>query len=155
MADEPDNTGEAHGRDDKGRWRRGVSGNPAGMPKGTRHKAILAAEALIDGESETLTRKAIEMAKGGDTTALKLVMDRLLPPRRERPISTDLPTFTDTAELPAWTMGLLERVAAGEITPGEAVEMAKVAEGARRATELVEFDQRLAALERQLGSKTK
>jgi hypothetical protein len=43
-------------------------GNP-GRPKGSRNKATLAAEALLDGEAETLTHKAIELAKGGDTTA--------------------------------------------------------------------------------------
>jgi Family of unknown function (DUF5681) len=41
----------------------GQSGNPAGKPKGTRNKTTLAVEALLDGEAETLTRKAIELAK--------------------------------------------------------------------------------------------
>ena len=43
-------------------------GNP-GRPKGARHKTTLAIETLLEGEAETLTRKAIEMAKGGDMTA--------------------------------------------------------------------------------------
>src|SRR6267142_255835 len=41
---------------------RGESGNPAGRPMGARHKATVAAEALLDGEAEALTRKAVEMA---------------------------------------------------------------------------------------------
>jgi hypothetical protein len=44
----------------------GQSGNRAGKRKGTRNKVTLAVEALLDGEAETLTRKAIELAKAGD-----------------------------------------------------------------------------------------
>ena len=51
-------------------------GNP-GRPKGARHKTTLAIETLLDGEAESLTRKAIEMAKGGDMTALRLCLDRI------------------------------------------------------------------------------
>src|SRR5918998_3546498 len=69
------------------RWPKGVSGNPAGRPKGARHKYLLAMEALLDGEAESLTRKAIELALAGDTTALRLCLDRLAPPRKGRPIT--------------------------------------------------------------------
>ena len=60
----------------------GQSGNPAGKAKGTRNKVTLAIEALLDGEAEALTRKAIELAKAGDMAALRLCMDRLAPPRK-------------------------------------------------------------------------
>ena len=53
---------------------------------GARHKATVAAEALLDGEAEALTRKAVEMALAGDGTALRLCLDRIIPPRRERPV---------------------------------------------------------------------
>src|SRR4029450_9803029 len=39
----------------------GKSGNPAGKLKGTRNKTTLAVEALLDGEAETITRKARKM----------------------------------------------------------------------------------------------
>jgi hypothetical protein len=51
---------------------RGASGNPAGKPQGARHKTPLAVEALLDGEAEELTRKAIELAKAGDMRAIWL-----------------------------------------------------------------------------------
>jgi hypothetical protein len=53
------------------------SGNPAGKAKGTRNKVTLAIEALLDGEAEALTRKAIELAKAGDILALRLCMFRI------------------------------------------------------------------------------
>ena len=54
-----------------------TQGNPAGKPKGVRNRATLAAEALLDGEAEALTRKAVEMALAGDVMALKLCLERL------------------------------------------------------------------------------
>jgi hypothetical protein len=57
----------------------GKSGNPAGKLKGTRNKTTLAVEALLDGEAETITRKAIELAKEGNLTALRLCLDRIAP----------------------------------------------------------------------------
>jgi hypothetical protein len=69
------------------RFRKGQSGNPSGRPRGARNKTTLAVEALLDGEAEALTRKAIERALEGDTTALRLCLDRLLPPRKGRPVS--------------------------------------------------------------------
>ena len=65
-------------------------GNP-GRPKGARHKATQAIQALLDGEGEALTRKAIELALAGDATALRLCMDRILPALRERPVVVELP----------------------------------------------------------------
>jgi hypothetical protein len=69
------------------RFQPGVSGNPAGRPKGAKNKSTLAAEALLDGEAEALTRKAVEMALRGDTVALRLCLERLMPPRRDRPVA--------------------------------------------------------------------
>src|SRR5260370_6780136 len=60
---------------------KGQSGCPAGKPKGARHRSTLAAEALLDGEAEQLMRKTVELALGGDTIALRLCLDRIIPPR--------------------------------------------------------------------------
>src|SRR5258708_8865649 len=76
---------------------RGESGNPAGRPMGARHKATVAAEALLDGEAEALTRKAVEMALAGDGTALRLCLDRIIPPRRERPGRFKMPGLQSPA----------------------------------------------------------
>ena len=48
------------------RWKKGQSGNPNGRAAGSRNRATLAIEALLEGEGEALTRKAIELAKAGD-----------------------------------------------------------------------------------------
>ena len=58
------------------RWKKGQSGNPNGRAAGSRNRATLAIEALLEGEGEALTRKAIELAKAGDMAALRLCLDR-------------------------------------------------------------------------------
>ena len=44
----------------------GQSGNPAGRPRGSRNKATIAAETLLDGEAQALSRKAVELALEGE-----------------------------------------------------------------------------------------
>jgi hypothetical protein len=50
---------------------KGRSGDPAGKPKGARHRVTRAVEALFDGEAEALTRKALEMALADDGALLR------------------------------------------------------------------------------------
>src|SRR5215831_17617985 len=74
------------------------SGNPAGKAKGTRNKTTLAVEALLEGEAETLTRKAIELAKAGDLAALRVCLERIAPPRKDRPVLFELPPVSSAAD---------------------------------------------------------
>jgi hypothetical protein len=66
----------------EGRFRKGRSGNPKGRPAGARNKATQTAELLLDGEAEALTRRAVELALAGDGMALRLCLERIIPPRR-------------------------------------------------------------------------
>ena len=66
-------------------WAKGESDNPRGKRQGARHRTTLAAEALLDGEAKALTRKAIELALVGETVALRLCLDRILPPASRAP----------------------------------------------------------------------
>ena len=100
----------------------GQSGNPAGRPKGSRNKATLAVEALLDGEAEAITRKAIELAKQGDLVAIRLCLDRIAPPRKDRPIPFALPALDRVGDASASLAAIVAAVASGELTPGEARE---------------------------------
>ncbi|MGD9511241.1 MAG: hypothetical protein AB7O95_26530 [Geminicoccaceae bacterium] len=102
---------------------------------------------LLDGESEALTRKAVEMALAGDGLAMKLCMDRLLPVLRERPVSVALPPVATPKDAVTASAALIEAVATGEIAPGEARELGRLIELHLRAVEVHEFEARLAALE--------
>lgn len=143
-----DTAGSPRGRP----FTRGQSGNPAGKPRGARHKTTLAAEALFDGEVEQLTRKAIELALGGDVAALRICLDRILPPRRERPVLFELPPLQSATDAPGAMAAIVAGVAAAEITLGEAAELAKLVETYIKAIEANVFDQRLHALEMKTGA---
>lgn len=131
-----------------GRFKPGQSGNPAGRPRGSRHKVTLAIEAILEGEAESLTRKAVELAQAGDMTALRLCMDRLAPVRRDRPVAFDLPKIETAADLPKATQAIMEAVAAGELTPSEAAELGKLIDAHAKAIEVTDLHRRLEALER-------
>src|SRR3712207_3259904 len=122
-------------------------GNP-GKPKGARHKTTLAIDALLDGDAEKLTRKAIEMALTGDTVALRLCLDRLAPVRKNRPVMFTLPPIETTADVVKASAALLEAVASGELTPSEAADLGKLVEAHVRAIELTDIQARIDSLER-------
>ena len=83
---EPENTaGKQRGKP----FQKGQSGNPDGRPKGSRNATTLALETLLDGQATALTQKAIDLALIGDMAALRICMDRILPPRKDRPITFD------------------------------------------------------------------
>ncbi len=126
---------------------KGTSGNPAGKPKGTLHKATQAALVLLEGEGEALTRKAVELALAGDTTALRLCLERLIPPRKERHVNVELPSMSTVTDLNLATSALLEAAGQGVITPGEAQTLGGLVEAHRKALELGEIERRVAALE--------
>jgi hypothetical protein len=134
-----------------GRFQKGQSGNPAGRPRGARNKATLAALALLEGEAEALTRKAVEAALAGDMQALRLCLERIAPPAKDRPISLKLPKLKSVVDLPKITAAILDAVADGKIGPSEAAVLSKVVEQHARAVELVELEERLRKLEREVG----
>ncbi len=134
-------------------WPKGRSGNPTGKPKGTRHRVTQAAEALLEGEAEAITRKAIELAKAGDTVALRLVLERILPPRKGRPVDLRLPAVKQVADLLVACEAVTAAMANGEITPDEAATVVSVMEVVRKSIETVDLERRLSALEAQ-GAKS-
>jgi Family of unknown function (DUF5681) len=101
----------------------GTSGNPKGRPKGSRSKSTLALEELLDGEAEAITRKIVEKAKEGDTAAMRFCLDRLLPPRRERPVEFDLPPIETAADAARAAAAVLEACAGGNLSPSEAARV--------------------------------
>jgi hypothetical protein len=69
------------------------------------------------------------------------------PSRRERPVRFQLPALRSTADAASAMAALTAGVAAGEVTPGEAVELSRLVEAFVKALEASEFDQRIRVLE--------
>jgi hypothetical protein len=123
--------------------------NPDAKPDGSGRavRAIRRAELLLDGEAEALTRRAVELALAGDGMALRLCLDRIIPPRRGRPVQLALPPVRGAADLGGTMAAITNAAASGAITPGEAAELARVVEIFVRAVETSDFERRLRELE--------
>src|SRR5947207_968106 len=120
--------GERGVRDRRGRFARGRSGNPAGRPRGCRDHVNRAARLLLAGEGEALTRKAVELALAGDPTALRLCLERVVGPYRERAVEFTMPPIRNAAD-PAGAMAAVADAAAqGAVTPREAMQFGHVIE---------------------------
>ena len=142
MADRNNGT-TTEGRNANGTF---ATGNP-GRPTGARHKVTRAVEELLDGEAEALTRKAVEMALAGDTTALRLCIERIAPARKDSPVSFTLPPVADAKDAGELAKSVLAAVADGELTPTEGSAVMALVDGLRRTLELTEIEARLTALE--------
>ena len=122
----------------------------SGKPKGTRHKATQAALALLDGEAEALTRQAVTLALGGDTTALRLCLERIAPPRRDAPVTFDLPPMETARDAAKAAGAVLGAVADGDLTPTEGAHIMALVETYRRTLETSDLEARLRYMEETL-----
>ena len=130
-----------------------AKGNP-GRPAGARHKYVLAIQGLLDGEAEALGRKAIELALEGDTVALRLCLERIVPPRKDIPVQFDLPMVSCAKEAANAAGEVLKAVSEGNLTPIEAATVMGLVERYARVLELSEFEDRIEALERATAMKS-
>jgi hypothetical protein len=105
-------------------------------------------EALLDGEAEAIVRKAIEKAKAGDSIALRMCLERIVPVRRDRPVGFCFPPIKTAGDAVAATGSLVAAVSSGDITPSEAAELSKLIEGFVKSLEVTELAERIAKLEK-------
>ncbi len=123
-----------------------AKGNP-GKPKGSRNRATQATQKLIEDQSEAITQKAVEMALDGDTTALRLCIERIAPTRKDAPIEFDLPEVTSARDATKAAASLLTAVSEGQVTPLEGTTVMGLLEQYRRTLEASDLEKRIEALE--------
>ncbi|MDP9057174.1 MAG: hypothetical protein M3N34_07610 [Pseudomonadota bacterium] len=142
MIDQPNNDG----RNPDGTFAAGNSlgGNRAG----SRHRVTRAVEALLEGQHEALTAKAIDKALDGDMIALRLCLDRIAPPRKDSPIAMALPPVRTMADAVEASVAVLEAVALGDVTPDEAWRLMALLSAHRGIIETADLEARIAKLEK-------
>jgi hypothetical protein len=124
-----------------------AKGNP-GRPKGSRHKYVLAVQDILDGEAETLGRKVVDLALAGDTAALRLCLERIVPPKKHLSVEFDLPAISDANGMVEAAKAVLQAVSEGKLAPADATVVMTLVERFGRVLELSEYEARIKALER-------
>ena len=132
-----------NGRNTAGQF---TAGN-TGRPKGSRNKATIAIESLLQGHAEALTQTAVTKALEGDSIALRLCMERIAPAPKDQPVSFSLPKMHNALDASVAAGRVLNAVSDGELTPIEATRVMGLIDSYRRTLELTEIEQRLQALE--------
>lgn len=121
-------------------------GKPKGPPRGLRNNAPILAE-LFENEAEEILCKIIKKAKRGDGTCLRLYLDRVVPPRRDRPVHFTMAALKTPDDASKAMAAITAAMASGELTPREAGELARVVEVFVRVFETTEIESRLKTLE--------
>jgi len=132
-----------NGRNADGTFAQGNSGKV----RGARHKATRAAEILLEGEAESLTRRAVEMAMDGDPTALRLCLERIAPRRKDARIQIALPEIVTAGDTAKAAGVVLASVSEGDLSPNEGAQMMSLVDAYRRALEVADLERRIAVLE--------
>lgn len=122
-----------------------------GRPAGSRNKATLALEALIEGQGEAVVGTVINAAKNGEISAAKALLDRLVPVRKSAPISARLSSISGPADLEAALLEIFNRVAEQNLSTDEAAQLTAIIAQHAKLHEVLNLENRLAELERKIG----
>ena len=126
------------------KYRTGESGNPAGRPKGIPDKRSTL-RALLEPHAQELVGKVVELAKAGDTAALRMCIDRLIPPIKAKDTAANIRSLEGTLTDQART--ILAALTGGDLTPDEASTLMQTVAAQARLIEVDELERRVAALE--------
>jgi hypothetical protein len=109
------------------KFQKGVSGNYQGRTPGIVDKRTQFRK-LLEPHAPEIVAKLIEMAKEGEPTAMRLVVERLIPRVKDAPITFDLPEGDIGNAETLFKIGLnvIKGVAGGAITPEEAHKVASL-----------------------------
>ena len=132
-----------NGRNTAGHFSAGNSGRP----RGSRNKATLAIEGLLESQAEALTQTAVTKALEGDSMALRLCMERIAPAPKDQAVSFSLPNMKNVLDASEAAGSVLTAVSEGELTPIEATRVMSLIDSYRRTLELTAIEERLLALE--------
>ena len=132
-----------NGRKTAGQFSMGNSGRP----RGSRNKATLAIESLLQGQAEALTQTAVTKALEGDSVALRLCMDRIAPAPKDAAVNFYMPSMNNALDATEAAGSVLKAVSEGELTPLEATRLMGLIDSYRRTLELTEIEERLRVLE--------
>ena len=141
-----ENDGE-HTQRNKGRFRKGNSGNSNGRPKGSRNRQTVEIEQLLDRNEVGVLLKILEKARDGHHPSALLCIKHLFPPKRARPVPFDLPKIETLADAVKASNGALQAAGSGELTLEDAEKYMGLISRHAKVLGYSELEARVQALE--------
>ncbi len=127
-------------------------GNP-GRPPGSKNKITQALERLAEGRAEQVVQKVIEQAVAGDVPSQKIVLDRVYPPPKGRPINVRIPPINSPQDALPAIAAIFSEIREGQLTPDEIGTLSLVVGRFIQIIELQDHERRIAALEQARGKR--
>src|SRR5713226_10585370 len=106
-----------------------------GRPRGSRNKGTGLCQKTLEFYGEMVTKKLVQEALRGNSMALRLCIERLMPVRRQPTLRFKLPLTKTVDEVAAASEALVDGVARGQLTPAEGQALTEMLEGRRRVME--------------------
>jgi hypothetical protein len=125
--------------------------HPAGRQRGSRNKATLAFDAMLETRAEELTNRLAAMTSAGHSTAMRICFDRLAPVGKGRPARFSLSKLETQADAVDAAAAIVAGAADGELTPQEAEGLIKLVEAFGRVRTVADLEWRVTKLERALS----
>lgn len=132
------------------RFQKGQSGNPAGRKPGTKTARTKLVEAL-DADLPDLLDATKQKALEGDMVAMRLLLERALPVRRQACEPIDLPAMKSATNLTEKAGAVLDAIASGEIPPDVGAQLMTAISTTARVAELDALTDRIREVEERLG----
>ena len=127
-----------------GRCAKGPPGGP-GRPRAAERVREL--DRLVAEAGPALVEALLTLAKAGNLRAMEILLNRIWPARRGRPVTVDAPEIGKSADLLPVGAAITNAVLSGEVTPQEGSATARVLTAHADMIEMADFEQRLVALE--------
>ena len=124
----------------------------SGRPAGSKNKTTQALEQLAEGQAEQLYQKISEQAFAGCVASQRMLLDRIWPPRKGRPVDVVMPLINSPQDVFAAIASIWTAIREGRLTPDEASALSVVMDRSVQAIAIHDITKRLDALE-QAGAK--
>lgn len=128
-------------RDNKGRFKKGFSGN-----KGGRSSKSAQLRTLLETGADEAVNQVIDAAQNGDLAACRLILDRVVPP--SKPIYPPIPFDLDDSNLPATAKSIIRAVSEGILPADHAKILLDSLASVAKVIEITELTQRMDELEK-------
>ena len=135
------------------KFKKGVSGNPAGRPKGIIDRRQRW-QKLIGEHTEELIRRALELAREGDTSALRVLLERAIPPIKAQSEPVYIPGLLTAETLTAKAQAILDAIGNGSLAPDIGESLLAALGNVAKTAEIDDLTRRIEFLEQHKFDET-